>query len=121
MKQYGPFTKYNIEETDEVFKNGKPKYKCVFSAVDGFEYATHDAAMCINKRTKEKFYSVRILSINKYKLKNKQMDNDQKRIREELEAEAKELKEAEENLLIPKLEKQIKYPSMYEDDDDGGY
>ena len=34
------------------------------------------------------------------------MENDQKRIREELEAEAKELKEADENLIIPKLERQ---------------
>ena len=50
------------------------------------------------------------------------MDNDQKRIREELEAEAKQL-EADENLIIPKLEKQIKYPFMYDDAiyDDGGY
>ena len=104
-KKYGPFTKYTIEKTNEVFKNGKPKYKCVFSAVDGFKYATHDAAMCINKKTKEEFYTVRILSINKCKLKNKQMDNDQKRIREELELEAKQL-EADENLIIPTLERQ---------------
>ena len=38
-KMYGPFTKYNIEETSEIFKTGKRKYKCVFSAVDGFIYA----------------------------------------------------------------------------------
>ena len=49
------------------------------------------------------------------------MVNDQKKIREDLEAEAKEVKEAEETLLIPK--KQIKYPFMYDDAiyDDGGY
>ena len=105
-KQYGPFTKYTSEITDEVFKNGKPKYKCTFSACDGFIYAIHDAVMSVNQKTKEEFYNVRVMSINKLKLKNKQMDNDQKRIREELEAEAKELKEADENLIIPKLEKQ---------------
>ena len=104
-KQYGPFTKYTIEITDEVFKNGKPKYKCTFSACDGFIYAIHDAVKSVNQKTKEEFYNVRVMSINKLKLKNKQMDNEQKRIREELELEAKQL-EGDENLIIPKLERQ---------------
>ena len=95
-KMYGPFTKYNIEETSELFKTGKRKYKCVFSAVDGFIYAVHDASICINKKTNEEFYSVRILSINKWKMKNKHMDEEQKRIREELKAEENELNELNE-------------------------
>lgn len=90
-KRYGPYTKYNIEELDEVFKNGKRKFKCVFSACDGFEYATHDAVICTNKKTKEEFYKVRIMSVNKCRLQNRQIDNDQQRIREELKAEADEL------------------------------
>ena len=43
------------------------------------------------------------------------MDNDQKRIREELEAEEKELK-GQEHLSIPKLEKQKECATMYEED-----
>ena len=94
-KMYGPYTKYNIEETDETFKNGKRKYKCIFSAVDGYIYATHEAVMSVNRKTKEEFYNVRVMSINKFRLKNKQFDDDQKRIREELQAEAEALKISE--------------------------
>lgn len=95
-KQYGPFTKYNIEETTEVFKNNKRKYKCVFSACDGFVYATHDACLCVNTKSKKEFYTVRILSIKKHKKKMREIDAEQKRIRAELLAEDAEEEEEKE-------------------------